>query len=371
MSRPNLLIHVLPRLRWLRNLVLGVVVVVGLWLTVMPEGDAARWAQLSLGALAVAGVTMSGLPMVAVIITACATGAAWLVGVTADPFVLTGFAVFVLAERRGSRRYPWWMFTAAAVVALASLGLGADGVEDRFRGMLLSAVVLAASWMLGVRTRQARLDTEARSRAEERLRLARDVHDVLSHSLGAIGVRAGVAAHVASLGEPELRGVMREIESDARSSLSDLKTLLQRERSPDDAPSSLPLSASLADIALRAEQAGVITRIDTDGETDMLPAPVRTTVLRLVQEAVTNVLRHASASSLTITLRIVDDSVSVEVRDDGEGASAGFREGHGMTGMRERVALLDGTLSVNSSSSGLTVSARLPLSGAAEVDGAL
>ena len=259
------------------------------------------------------------------------------------------------------------MAAGAAVLLIASLGLDAEGVEDRFRGLLLSAVVMSASWMLGVRTRQVQVEAAARSRAEERLRLARDVHDVLSHSLGTIGVQAGVAAHVSSLSEDDLRVLLRDIEGDARNSLKELKELLQRERADtadvgrDVAPTSLRLTALLEDIGQSAERAGLRARLDVAGVVDALPAAVRSTVHRVVQEAVTNVIRHASASSLVIGVQVSDDGVTIEVRDDGLGATYGLREGYGLTGMRERIALVGGTLSITATARGFSVAATLPL----------
>lgn len=352
------------RSRLLTSLILGLAVFLGLWLTVTPDDVAARWVQLALGAIALAGVMVSSrLPVLAVVVTAAATACAWLLGVSADPFVLTGFAVFRLAETRGGRRFPWWMFAGAFLVVVTSAIFGAEGAEGRFRGLLLSAVVLSVAWVLGVRTREVRDEAAARSRADERLRLARDVHDVLSHSLGAIGVQAGVAAHVTTLGTEDLREVLRGIEGDARSSLSELKCLLQRERTDTEAENvaSSPLSAALESVALTAERAGVSVRLDSDEAIDVLPVDVRTTVLRVVKEAVTNVVRHAAGSSALVTLRASSESVTVGIEDDGQGAPSKFQPGHGLTGMRERVELLGGTVDFASSTSGFTVSATLPL----------
>ncbi|WP_083709824.1 sensor histidine kinase [Leifsonia sp. ALI-44-B] len=348
----------------------GVAVVAGLWITVAPTDGEGRWVQLALAALAVAGLVASGRwPVLAVAVTGTATGVAVLLGLTADPFVLTGFTVFALAEQRGSRRFPWWMVAGVAVLLISSAGLSAEGVEERFRGLLLSAVVLSASWVLGVRTRQARVEAAARSRAEERFRLARDVHDVLSHSLGTIGVRAGVAAHVTSLDEADLRVALRDIEQGARESLAELKTLLHRERAgSSDAPEGLTppsaqLTTFLAHAVEHAERAGLRTRLDLFGAIDDLPAPVRVTVHRVTQEAVTNALRHAAASSLVVSVRISADRVDVEVQDDGRGAPTGVREGHGLTGMRERVALVGGVLDIAADARGFTVTVSLPLNG--------
>lgn len=348
----------------LTGLILGLTVFLGLWLTVTPEDLAARWTQLALGATAVVGVMAgSRLPFLGVVVTAAATACAWTLHLTADPFMLAGFAVFRLAEKRGGRSFPWWMFAGVVLVVLTSAFLGTEGVEDRFRGMVLSAVVLCVAWVLGVRTREVREEAAARSRAEERLRVARDVHDVLSHSLGSIGVQAGVAAHVSTLGTEQLREVLRGIEGDARASLFQLKGLLHRERTGTEAENdaSSPLSTALARLAMSAERAGISVRVDSDETIDGLPFDVRTTVLRVVQEAMTNVIRHAAASLAIVRLHVSSESVTVGIQDDGQGAPRTFQPGHGLAGMRERIELLGGTVDFASSTSGFTVSATIPL----------
>lgn len=351
-----------------RDLLAGLAIIAGLWLTVVPVDGAGRVGQVALAAAALGAMLLRGRwSVLAAFGSAVATGAAWVLGLTADPFVLTGFAVFVVAERQGVRRFPLWLFAGAGAVLLITLGFSAEGIEDRFRGMMLGAVVLAGCWVLGVRTRQARREEGIRSRAVERLRLARDVHDVLSHSLGTIGVQAGVAAHVSTLGEPELRGMLRDIETNARGSLIELKALLQRERiedgagEADTAVPSLALTAVLADIAQNAERSGLRVRLELDGEADELSAAERTTAHRVVQEAVTNVIRHASASSLLIAVQTVGDRVEVTVRDDGRTAVLAVHEGHGLIGMRERVALLGGTLDLEATPDGFVVSVSLPI----------
>ena len=338
----------------------------GMWLTIAAPADL-RASQLVLGAVAVLGAVLSRwFPLVGVFVAGIATATGWSLGVTADPFLLASVGVLAFAERRGSRRFPWWLLIAWAALVVTALILGSPpdvtGFEDRMRGALLSAIVLAAAWVLGVRTRQARQEAAARARTDERLRLARDVHDALSHSLGAIGVQAGVAAHVTALGEPELRATLQEVESQARSSLLELKSLLHSERSAvsDTGTASLPLTGLLRDTARTAERSGLGVELDRTASVDLLPVAVRTTVYRIVQEAVTNTIRHAKASTLRISVTVVDATVEVIVRDDGIGSSGNVREGHGLIGMRERVALLGGQLSVEPTPTGLTVSARLP-----------
>lgn len=366
-TRPALTRRLPSSPRWARELVLALLVVLGLWLTVAPHDGGTRAVQLLLAAAAVAGVVLSDrAPGWGTLVAATATVGAWAVGATADPFVLTGFALFRWANIRGTRRFPWWMLASAAVVLIGAAVLGGDAVSGGIRLLLLSGVVLSAAWMLGVRTRESELAAATRSRTEERLRLARDVHDVLSHSLGSIGVRAGVAAHVESLGVSELRDTLREIESDARSSLGDLRDLLHRERG-GDADAVVPmLSVALADIARDAKRGGVTVSLDSDPAVDALPVAVRTTALRIVREAVTNIIRHAAPTSAAVTLCVRSDRLQVRVADTGGAAPAGIRAGNGLIGMRERAELIGGSVDWIVTATGVTIVADLPCAPAAE-----
>ncbi|MFK0402311.1 sensor histidine kinase [Microbacterium sp. NPDC090225] len=361
-----------PLRRWLtasRTALFSGIIFAVMWLTVSTQGDLRAW-QLVWGMTAMLGAVLSAwVPLVGVFVAGTATAVAWSFGVTADPFFLAGIGVFALAESHGSRRFPWWLLLSWTGLAVISLVLGsppdAQGFEDWMRGALLSAIVLAAAWVLGARTREARLAAAARARTEERLRLARDVHDVLSHSLGTIGVQAGVAAHVTALAEVELRATLQAVESQARRSLTELNKLLRSERSgsTETSAASLPLTHLLRETARTAERSGLDVELGSTGDLDSLPADVRTTAHRIVQEAVTNAIRHADAKTLRVSATVRAEAVEVLVRDDGIGAPEGAEEGHGLTGMRERVALAGGELSVESTSTGFTVSARLPIPG--------
>ena len=167
----------------LGRLLFGFAVFAAFWLTV-PVIDADRPLQLMLGAAAVGGMLVGArVPLLGSLVAATATAAGLGCGVTVDPFLLASVGVLAVAERSGSRRFPWWLLVIGIVLTLGTLVLGGDPGStefvDRTRTLLLSALVLAAAWVLGVRTRQSRETAEARARAEERLRLARDVHDVL------------------------------------------------------------------------------------------------------------------------------------------------------------------------------------------------
>lgn len=359
----------------LGRLCVSLLVVLAFWSTIHPVDASGLAVQYCLAGVAIVGVVMGArFSRVGVLISGGATAVAWLLGLTFDPFMLTGIALFTVAEQRGSHLFPRAMIASMVGLFLVSLSFGVDGFEDRVRSGLLSIAVLVASWVLGARTRQARLEAAARSRAEERLALSRDVHDALSHSLGTIGMLAGVTAHVSTIDEARLRGTLREIERSARSGMSDLKLLLQQKRnatetangakeSADEHAASCSLSRALSSIVDAVERVGVSTDLSISGDVDALPAAVRTTVYRVVQEATTNIVRHASASTATISVVASAAEVKVQVCDNGCGRTNSLQEGYGLTGMRERAQLLGGTMAVDDrQSGGLAVVVRLPFS---------
>lgn len=360
----------LPGWRISIEVVAGVLLAAALWLPFTPATPSLHAAQLSLAAAVVLGfVVRRWFPWTATLVVTVATVAGWWLGATGDPFLIAGFCLFVAAERFGARRFPWWLIATGVLVLTSMLFIEADGAQDRFLGMVVGAVVLGAAWVLGVRTRQARDETALRVRAEERLRLSRDVHDVLSHALGTIGVRAGVLAHIDSPSQEQLREALREIESDSRAAMGDLRSLLNRERADDaDQPASgATLEALIGDALRSARSVGVQVDTQIDDAVELASASVRTTIYRIVQESVTNVIRHAHATSCVVRVRVNGDSVLVEIRDDGRGSTSPTRDGHGLLGMRERVELLGGSIEAsNPTDGGFQVRATLPLDSKAQ-----
>lgn len=240
--------------------------------------------------------------------------------------------------------------------------VSAEGSEARIRGIILGAVIIGGAWVLGIRTQRMRSETERNARSEERLRLARDVHDVLSHTLGGIGVRAGVVAHVKSSTTDDLRSALQGIESDARDALGQLQALMRQERSEtgDDAPpGSLP--ELVQELTQPATRAGISVVIDADESAHDLPAAQRTTAYRIIQEALTNVIRHSGAGSCRISIRTEGGNLRLSVLDDGPGAALASKNGHGLTGMRERAQLLGGTFEAGRDGNGYRVAVSLPL----------
>jgi signal transduction histidine kinase len=228
---------------------------------------------------------------------------------------------------------------------------------------------LVGSWVLGASIRRRRDELARQAVAAERLRIARELHDVVAHSMSVVAVQSGVAIHLLDADSEQARESLAVIASSSRRALDELRRLLQVLR-PDAAPGELSPVPGLGDLPALVkdmEAAGLAVRLDMDGVPEDPPPAVALTVYRIVQEALTNSLRHAGAgSSADVRVRYGPDGVEADVLDDGRGsaalASAGA--GAGLAGMRERVALFGGTLDVGPRpGGGWFVSARLPLAG--------
>lgn len=220
----------------------------------------------------------------------------------------------------------------------------------------LTVVVLSllVAWVAGrlIRWRRTiRAETAHRlardAVAEERLRIARELHDIVGHSLSLIAVKATVANHIAEQRPAESRAALQTIERTSRSALTEIRRLLDVLRADDDPAAALtpaPGTAGLPELADRLRSAGL--RIDLeDSGTGELPAGVDVTVYRIVQESLTNVIKHAGAARCRVSVRARDGEVRIEVTDDGRGPRpSGRRSGQGLIGMRERVTMYGGEL---------------------------
>jgi signal transduction histidine kinase len=251
---------------------------------------------------------------------------------------------------------------ASLMVALALLG---DAVRSR-RG-----------WQAEVRERLARVEAdrelEARRRVErERLRIARELHDVLAHTIAVVAVQAGVVADVLEESPAQARTALAAIRSASREAMAELKATVGvlRERNGDQAPRApSPGLGQLAGLLELAREAGLRVESAVAGEPRPLPALVDLTAYRIVQESLTNVGRHAGAATATVTIRYEPGAVVVEVDDDGRGPAPGpvdGQPGYGLAGMAERSAVLGGRLEAGPRpGGGFRVRARLPLAGTA------
>ena len=216
---------------------------------------------------------------------------------------------------------------------------------------------------------QAQRDLAERAAAEERLRIARELHDVVAHTMGVVALHAGTGRMVAAQDPAAARQALATIETAARAALVEMRGLLGVLRgSSGPAPGGRTPAPGLSDVdALVADvrASGVVVELSVQGDRPEVPAGVDLSAYRIVQEALTNVMKHAEGARATVVIRYADDAVTIEVADDGPtGSSPGYPAsppGHGIVGMRERVALYRGEFEAGfRSGGGFRVVARLP-----------
>jgi signal transduction histidine kinase len=217
---------------------------------------------------------------------------------------------------------------------------------------------------------EAERDTRARlAVTEERARIARELHDIIAHSVSVMVVQAGAAEQVVERDPGQAATALRAIGTTGRDALIDLRRLLGLLRR-DEMPAALAPRPGLADLPALADQvraAGLPVSVSVPSDAVTLPAGVDLTAFRVIQEALTNSLKHAGEASAAVTVRYAPEALEITVSDTGAGvASVAGEPGHGLAGMRERVSLYGGQLDAGPApSGGFRVSARLPLGGAA------
>jgi signal transduction histidine kinase len=198
-----------------------------------------------------------------------------------------------------------------------------------------------------------------RRRAEERVDIARDLHDVVSHTLAVVGVHLNVALDAFDAEPDEARAALRLAQDVRGRAMTDLKALVDVLRDGGLAEPTTGLEG-LDRLAAQIRDAGIEVSLTEFGERSDVPAPVATAVYRVVQESLTNTVRHAGASRAVVTVRYAPTSVVVDVQDNGSGAEA-VVDGHGISGMRERVAALGGALTAAGGKTGFSVRATIPI----------
>jgi signal transduction histidine kinase len=262
------------------------------------------------------------------------------------PAVAIGCATYIVGTSVAGARS-----IVTAVVCLttmiAVLLVTAGDLIGVISGVGFGSLTVGAPWLVGYLLRERRL-AAARTAAQaanqavsdERLRIARELHDIVAHSMSLIAVKAAIANHVAEARPQETREALRVIEATSRAALQQLRQAVGTLRDEEEyAP-----APGLADLPALAEQAaagGVEVKLDVHGEAEV-PEAVGLSAYRIVQEALTNVVKHAAPASCRVQVIVDPATVQIEVTDDGRRAAAPGGGGHGLVGIRERAAVYGG-----------------------------
>jgi signal transduction histidine kinase len=350
--------------------------------------DIPRWGAAVLVALAVIPVAWRRRwPRAVLAVTVTSGAVATALSTSPDPALAVAFVMYLIplrfARRDALRMLAGTllaMTAGLAVFAFTRHGVYGTGGAVTAAGLLAeSALVVVVAWMIGYSVRQQRaylagrqeqaeqrarerLAEARRASTEERLQIAREVHDVVAHTMSVIAVQAGVASYVGAAEPGEAIRALSSIEETSRGALREMRALLNLLRAegsgtiPDQREAALvpvPGLADLGTLAARTAEAGVEVDVVVRGERRVLPAGLDLAVYRVIQEAVTNVIKHASTDRCTVTVDYREDWLTVEITDAGIGAGAvgtgdgpaGDRwqaAGHGIAGMRERVGMYRG-----------------------------
>jgi signal transduction histidine kinase len=295
---------------------------------------------------------------------------------------------FFGAATSGHRRAAWAATLAGYTIAvwLGPLAFGRPRSSLEFALLLAGWLAVMVTAAEAVRLRSERREVarsaqqldERRRASEERLRMARDLHDVIGHNISLISVQAAVGLDLMDADPEQARAALSAIKTVSREALDELRSMLAALRQTgEQAPTApTPGLARLPELAQLTRAAGLPVRVEVTGPARTLPATVDLAGYRIVQESLTNVARHAGPGAATVRLGYRDDGVSVEVIDNGRGATAGrgvpggrpgTGTGSGIAGMTERAAALGGHLTAGPRpGGGFMVSAWLPTSAGTE-----
>jgi signal transduction histidine kinase len=369
------------------------------------------WFELLIGALAVAAmlelVVQPGarptslwfaLPAVAVLVLPLFTrrrfpfagpAAYWLIAAALSfvdgeliPFMVSLFPVglasaFLLGNLRDGRR--GWAGLAIVLGSITTVVYNIPGHANA--ELIFIPVDFGIAWAAGfalrgraqqaeaaeVRAAVAERERDAAARvavAEERARIARELHDIVAHAVSVMVLQVGAVRHKLTEAQAEDRDALRGVERAGRTALAEMRRLLAAMRREGDEAELVPqpgldgLDSLLAEI----DRAGLAVELHVDGVPFPLPRGIDLSAYRIVQEGLTNALKHAHASNAKVTFRYRMDELQIEVRDNGVGSSTSDGLGHGLVGVRERVKIYGGEMSAGKATGGgFVLSTRLPL----------
>jgi signal transduction histidine kinase len=313
-------------------------------------------------------------PSAAFLTSMASTTVLWLLGYNAGALpLLLMFGGYFVAVARPPREVVLCSAAAVGCFGLLWWGGGAPyGAFEAFVSVLAVGITLGLGRAGRLRVDLANARAEAaeeaarRRSSEERLRIARELHDIIGHSLGTIAVQAGVGRHLMETEPEKAADALDNIAKISRSSLDEVRSVVAvlREEEPDYQPA--PALADLPDLVETARSAGLTVELTLPDDIEAVPRQTGAAVYRITREALTNVVRHAHASTVSVRVDHRDGQVEVVIRDDGAGVGNGRGRdsgtGHGIVGMRERAEALGGSLSAGpANEGGFVVTASLPV----------
>lgn len=319
----------------------------------------------------------------AVLVCVTVVGASWLQyelgGGLGQAFFATMLALYAVGAHAD---YPWTLVgagaTAASVLAVDIPKLAAGDPLDEIVPVwfVLAGVWAFGRWMrrrgtetasLTERAETAEREREERAQqavAEERARIARELHDLVAHSMGVIVLQSQGAQRTLHTDPQAARVALAAIEATGRNGLAEMRRLLGLLTASDgvDATSPQPGLDRLDDLVDQVRQAGLPVELCVEGDMNTVSPGIELAAYRIVQEALTNTLKHAGPASARVVVRRLGDRLDVEVADDGASSNATTVSGHGLVGMRERVALYGGSLYAGrQADGGYLIRARIPV----------
>jgi signal transduction histidine kinase len=373
-----------------------------------------QWAALVIVLVAVVPAAFRRCwPRTVLALVVTAGAAATAVSSSPVPPLAAAFVIYVI-PLRFPRRDALWLLGGTLLVIAAGLAVFAvtphangpeTGTISKGAGLLLEGgLLVTVAWLTGYSVRQQRgqvagrreqaerrareqLAETRRARSEERLEISRELHDVVAHTLSLITVQAGVASYVMKERPEEAARTLSSIEETSRSALHELRALLGVLRAgetgdrngagagtQDAALVPAPGLADLDRLVERTGEVGVRVDLSVRGERPPLPAGLDLAAYRVIQEAVTNVIKHAGTDRCWVTVACQQDTLTLEVTDNGSGGAASGDgseipvAGNGIIGMRERAAMYGGDVrAALLPGRGFRVTARFPLAGTAPV----
>jgi signal transduction histidine kinase len=312
------------------------------------------------------------VPLGSLFVTAIATAAFPLLGY---PEGLTAFALMVAGYTAAAHRERAPVFAVALPIALSAtlaIMLVSSGTRGRLESLALLIILVALPFLFGRitynRRRRIRHDLERATRDavdEERGRIARELHDVVAHAMGVMVVQAGAARVVIDRDPASAADSLQRIEDTGRTGLAEMRRLVGILEADDQADlEPQPGLDQLDQLLERMRESGLPVEARVEGTPRHLPPGVDLTAYRVVQEALTNALKHGAGAHARVLLRYGDDALGLEIADDGRGPPPDGTQtaGHGLIGMRERVALFGGSLEAGErGGGGFVVRAKIPL----------